>query len=121
MTFVVDVKNTTPLAFDVEAEVINMSGEKVSVPISFVEGYDRIAGSTDGKSVAESAVRLNIGDGEAFSLEQLTEIDGIRFRLNASCDAEERTYLNENQWVEARVMLELNGGITVDVKEIMEE
>ena len=121
VTFVVDVKNTTPLAFDVEAEVINMSGEKVSVPISFVEGYDRIAGSTDGKSVAESAVRLNIGDGEAFSLEQLTEIDGIRFRLNASCDAEERTYLNENQWVEARVMLELNGGITVDVKEIMEE
>ena len=121
VTIVVDVKNTTPLAFDVEAEVINMSGEKVSVPISFVEGYDRIAGSTDGKSVAESAVRLNIGDGEAFSLEQLTEIDGIRFRLNASCDAEERTYLNENQWVEARVMLELNGGITVDVKEIMEE
>lgn len=121
VTIVVDVKNTTPLAFDVEAEVINMSGEKVSVPISFVEGYDRIAGSTDGKSVAESAIRLNIGDGEAFSLEQLTEIDGIRFRLNASCDAEERTYLNENQWVEARVMLELNGGITVDVKEIMEE
>lgn len=121
VTIVVDVKNTTPLAFDVEAEVINMSGEKVSVPISFVEGYDRIAGSTDGKSVAESAVRLNIGDGEAFSLEQLTEIDGIRFRLNASCDAEECTYLNENQWVEARVMLELNGGITVDVKEIMEE
>lgn len=121
VTIVVDVKNTTPLAFDVEAEVINMSGEKVSVPISFVEGYDRIAGSTDGKSVAESAVRLNIGDGEAFSLEQLTEIDGIRFRLNASCDAEERTYLNENQWVEARVMLELSGGITVDVKEIMEE
>lgn len=121
VTFVVDVKNTTPLAFDVEAEVINTSGEKVSVPISFVEGYNRIAGSTDGKSVAESTVRLNLGDGELFGLEQLTEIDGIRFRLNASCDAEECTYLNENQWVEVRVMLELNGGITVDVKEIMEE
>lgn len=121
VTFVAYVKNTTPLAFEVEAEVINTSGEKVSVPISFVEGYDRIAGSTDGKSVVESTVRLNLGDGELFGLEQLAEIDGIRIRLNALCDAEERTYLNENQWIEAKVMLELNGGITVDIKDTLEE
>lgn len=121
VTFVAYVKNTTPLAFEVEAEVINTSGEKVSVPISFVEGYNRIAGSKDGKSVVESTVRLNLGDGELFGLEQLAEIDGIRFRLSALCDAEERTYLNENQWIEAKVMLELNGGITVDIKDTLEE
>jgi hypothetical protein len=121
VTFVAYVKNTTPLAFEVEAEVINTSGEKVSVPISLVEGYNRIAGSKDGKSVVESTVRLNLGDGELFGLEQLAEIDGIRIRLNALCDAEERTYLNENQWIEAKVMLELNGGITVDIKDTLEE
>jgi hypothetical protein len=80
-----------------------------------------IAGSKDGKSVVESTVRLNLGDGELFGLEQLAEIDGIRIRLNALCDAEERTYLNENQWIEAKVMLELNGGITVDIKDTLEE
>ena len=71
--------------------------------------------------VVESTVRLNLGDGELFGLEQLAEIDGIRIRLNALCDAEERTYLNENQWIEAKVMLELNGGITVDIKDTLEE
>lgn len=119
ITIIAEIENTLPLALEAEVELFDANGEAVDIDVTFVEGYDRINGSEDGVTAANSTLRLNIGAGKSIDTKKLSKIDGITFTLVAKSDANGSVAINAKQGVGARLSLELDGGITVDVKDFM--
>ena len=119
ITIIAEIENTLPLALEAEVELFDANGEAVDIDVTFVEGYDRINGSEDGVTATNSTLRLNIGAGKSIDTKKLSKIDGIAFTLVAKSDANGSVAINAKQGVGARLSLELDGGITVDVKDFM--
>lgn len=113
---ILEVVNTTPLAFGLEAEFVDEDGNPTDVQVRIPEGV-LVEGSADGVSEALSTIRLELildnGD-----ITKIASIDGLNFTLEAQSMAETEVPLNENQYVGAAAKLELSGGITLDLKEI---
>lgn len=123
VVIVAEVENTTPLAFEAEVTLLDKDGDEVDLIVEFESGYGRVNGSADGKSAEVSTLRLNIANGEGGGLDvaKLATVDGIEFRLVAMSDAEGDVALNAEQWVAAKLMLELAGGVTIDVMDFIKK
>lgn len=122
VVIVAEVENTTPLAFDAQVVLKDLNGEDSNAVLSFDEGYDRINGSKDGVTPEKSTLRINVNnvDGTGVAILDFAKVDGVSFSLSAQSDAESDVAINKNQTVGAKLWLELDGGITVDVKDFFE-
>lgn len=120
ITLIAEIENTLPLALEAEVVMIDADGKNVDIDVVLEEGYDRINGSKDGSTPAESTLRINIGNGRGINPAKLATVDGFAFKLKAESDADGSVDINADQGVAAKLSLELDGGITVDIEKLMQ-
>jgi hypothetical protein len=120
ITLIAEIENTLPLALEAEVVMIDADGKNVDIDVVLEEGYDRINGSKDGSTPAESTLRINIGNGRGINTAKLATVDGFAFKLKAESDADGSVDINADQGVAAKLSLELDGGITVDIEKLMQ-
>lgn len=116
IALIAEVANTTPLALVAEAVLLDKEGNEVDLKVELEEGNNRINGSKDGKTEAISTLRLNVAnkDGNGLNVVKLAEVDGIAFKVWADSDAEGDVAITKEQYVGAKLWLELDGGITIN-------
>ena len=121
VVLVAEVTNTTPLALEAKAELFNLDGSKSDAQATFEEGHGRIGGSKDGVTPAVSTLRLALGTdaGGGLVAGDLTAIDKVTFELSAESDAEGDVALREEQYIAAKLWIEIDGGITIDVNDFI--
>lgn len=120
VVLVAEVTNTTPLALMAEAKLLDKDGNEADLKLQFEEGSGRIGGSADGVTPAVSTLRLNVVNrtGTGLDIVNLAEVDGISFGVVAdSADVDDEVALNENQMVGAKLWLEIDGGLTLDLED----
>lgn len=110
----INFKNSAPLDFALDAELLDVDGVPTPINVNFPEGSNVIAGSEDGVSAAESNMRLELRVPNG-NLAGIDQIESIRFDFKARGASHERVALKESQGLSARLQLELNGGVTIDL------
>ena len=115
IALVADVVNTLPLDLVYEAELLNAQGEPTAVTLDVSKSNNKILGSVDGKSEAKSTIRIGLNLGKSGNLNQLAEVDAIRFAIKALRSAEGSAALNAEQYISLKVKLEINGKIKADL------
>ena len=117
VAIIADITNTTPLKFNGKAEILDKEGKPSNIQVSFSNGEFAINGSKDGISEALSQVRMNfdIPNGD---IRSLAEVDGISFTLQAQGVSENTIPLNNQQYISAKLKLELTGGVTIDLESL---
>ena len=118
---VAEVTNTTPLALEAHAELFNLDGSKSDAQATFEEGHGRINGSKDGVTPAVSTLRLALGTdgGNGLVVSDLTSIDKLTFEVTAQSDAQTDVALREEQYIAAKLWIEVDGGITIDINDFI--
>jgi hypothetical protein len=113
------VSNTTPLEFGLSMRFKDVEGYETEAQLRIPES-DRILGSSDGVTPQESVVHIVLDLGESGELSKLCDIDAIEFELVASSAAKESAVaLNSGQSVGVELMLQVDGGITLDVDQLL--
>ena len=113
------VSNTTPLEFGLSMRFKDVEGYETEAQLRIPES-DRILGSSDGVTPQESVVHIVLDLGESGELSKLCDIDAIEFELVASSAAKESAVaLNSDQSVGVELMLQVDGGITLDVDQLL--
>ena len=119
ITLIATIENTTPLEFGANVTLKDVNGNRTDAQVVFVDEFI-VNGSRDGSSVATSEVRLLLDLGEDGLVSNIADIDAVELSLMASsATGETPVTVNENQWVSAKLQLELAGGITIDVEKFM--
>ncbi len=111
-----DIHTTIPLDFGFDAELLDANGNPTNVQLLLPK--EGIKGSSDGKSEALTTLRLGIDLGSDGSLQNLSEVETIRFSLRATNDSRAKAVLNAEQYIYLTLKMELKGGITVDLENI---
>ena len=116
-----EIGNSSPLELMLDAEFIDIEGNRTKdIQLEIDPASAKIAGSPDGKSVKTSIVKIAIKrSGNNTSLEPLKKVDGIRFSLRAKSAATSAVALNTEQTISARLTLNINGGVSVDINELI--
>lgn len=116
-----EIGNSSPLELMLDAEFIDIEGNRTKdIQLEIDPASAKIAGSPDGKSVKTSIVKIAIKrSGNNTSLEPLKKVDGIRFSLRAKSAATSAVALNTEQTISARLTLNVNGGVSVDINELI--
>ena len=114
IALLINFKNSAPLEFALDAELLDVDGVPTPINVNFPEGSNVIAGSEDGASAAESNMRLELRVPNG-NLAGIDQIESIRFDFKARGSSHERVALKESQGLSARLQLELNGGVTIDL------
>ena len=119
VTLIAKVTNTTPLEFEANVVLKDVEGKETEAQVRFVEG-DRILGSSDGVTPKESILRLELDLGDGGRITKLAEVDAVAFELVASSAANEGgVALNRDQKVGATLLLQIDGGVTVDIDQFI--
>ena len=111
-----DVTTTLPLELVASADMHNAEGEVIEGLIVLPKGGDTIVGSEDGVTESTSTLRLELHLADDGCIAQLSDVAAISFKLQASGIEESNVALNDEQYVEAELILELSGGVTVDLE-----
>ena len=119
VTLIAKVTNTTPLEFGANVVLKDVEGKETEAQVRIVEG-DRILGSSDGVTPKESILRLELDLGDGGRITKLAEVDAVAFELVASSAAnEDGVALNRDQKVGATLLLQIDGGVTVDIDQFI--
>ena len=122
VVLIAEVENTTPLALEAKASLFNLDGSESDARVAFEEGYGRIGGSKDGVTPEKSTLRLALGTdgGDGIVASNLSAIDKVTFELKANSDAEGDVALKEEQYISAKLWIEIGGGITIDINDFIQ-
>lgn len=115
VSLIADVVNTIPLDFAFEAEFLDVQGKPTSVSLDIPQGYNKILGSADGNTEAKSTLRIGLNLGKEGNINQLANVDALRFALKALRSTEGSAALNAEQYISVKVKLEINGKIKADL------
>ena len=118
IVLVVDVATTIPLAFGAEVELLDADENPTNVKAVLPEGHDKIVGSNDGVKESRSELRIGLVLGDDGSVANLKDVRNLGFSLQAMGVAEDKASLNENQYIEAAIKLQV-AGVTLDIKDFM--
>lgn len=114
------LQSTLPLGLEiVELEAVDVDGNPTDAQI--VLPNNEIRGSKDGIEPATTELVLELQLDANRSIASISNVDGLRFKVRAKGDAEERVWVNENQWISLDVKLRLGGGISVDLRDFIDE
>lgn len=114
VSLIADVVNTIPLDFVFEAEFLDAQGEPTSVLLDIPQEYNRIIGSTDGRTEAKSTLRIGLNLSKSGNINELANVDAFRFALKTLRSADGCATLNAEQYISVKVKLEINGKIKAD-------
>ena len=121
IAIVAEAQSTLPLGLVIEELVaLDIDGEPTDAQIVLPEGKNEIRASKDGSTPATTTLELQLKLDADSRLTAITHVDGIRFKVRAKGEADERVWVNENQWLSFAAKLRLDGGITVDIRDFME-
>ena len=119
VALIMEVATTLPLEFEATTTLLDAEGNELPTKIGFFDNYNKITGSKDGVTASESTLRMAIdlaGDG---SLKQLEDIANVALNLAVRSTSEGVVSLKKEQYVSATLKLEIDGGVTVDVDELL--
>lgn len=117
-----DAESTLPLGLVIEELVaLDIDGNPTDAQIVLPEGKNEIRASKDGKEPATTVLELQLQLDAEHSIASIANVDGIRFKVRAKGEADERTWVNENQWLSFAAKLHIKDGITVDLRDFFEE
>lgn len=118
IAIVAEAQSTLPLGLVIEELVaLDIDGEPTDAQIMLPEGKNEIRASKDGIEPATTELELQLKLDADHSITSITHVDGLRFKVRAKGEADERVWVNENQWLSLAAKLRLNGGITVDLRD----
>lgn len=123
VSLVAEVENTIPLGFEVvELAFFDVEGSPTDAQITLPDDGREILGSKDGETAAVSTLQLDLEllDKE-HSIASIANVDGLNFMLRAKGAPDERVMLNENQGIALKAKLKIKGGVTVDLRDFIEE
>ena len=68
-----------------------------------------------------STLRLALGTdaGDGLVVDNLTSIDKLTFEVTAQSDAQTDVALREEQYIAAKLWIEVDGGITIDINDFI--
>lgn len=115
---IADVATTLPLELLACVDMLDAEGNVIKDLVVLPEGGNTIAGSKDGITASHSELRIELNLADDGRISQLSNVAGIRFKLEAKGAAEEAVALDDEQYVEAALKVELSGGITADLEEL---
>ncbi len=118
VALIADVASTIPLDFEFEAELLNAQGEPTVAKLDIPKSNNTLKGSADGKTEANSTLRLGLKLGKDGNISQLAEIDAIRFKLVAKRSHSGSASLNAEQYISVKLKLEISGKINADLDNI---
>jgi hypothetical protein len=121
MALIADVVTTIPLDFSVDVELLDAEGNPVQAQLVLADGADRVRGSEDGVTEANSTLRMEFKLGGDGDIDQLFDIGSIHLKLEAMGASDNAVKINANQYIFATLKLELTGGITVDLESLLSE
>ncbi len=117
-----EAESTLPLGLVIEELVaLDIDGNPTDAQIVLPEGKNEIRASKDGKEPATTVLELQLQLDAEHSIASIANVDGIRFKVRAKGEADERTWVNENQWLSFAAKLHIKDGITVDLRDFFEE
>ena len=117
-----DAESTLPLGLVIEELVaLDIDGNPTDAQIVLPEDKNEIRASKDGKEPATTVLELQLQLDAEHSIASIANVDGIRFKVRAKGEADERTWVNENQWLSFAAKLHIKDGITVDLRDFFEE
>ena len=123
IALVAEIETTLPLELAVTTTLYGKDGAELPTKIGFAEGSNAIKGSSDGVTPVKHPLRLqfNLAD-ESGSLKELADIAAVGLKIGIASNAEEGAVsLKEDQYIAADLKLELDGGLTVDIRKIKME
>ena len=117
-----EAQSTLPLGLVIEELVaLDVDGNPTDAQIVLPEGKNEIRASKDGTTPATTELELQLQLDDSHSIASIANVDGIRFKVRAKGEADERTWINENQWLSFAAKLRIDGGVTVDLRDLFEE
>lgn len=117
-----EAESTLPLGLVIEELVaLDVDGNPTDAQIVLPEGKNEIRASKDGTTPATTELELQLELDAERSIASIANVDGIRFKVRAKGEADERTWVNENQWLSFAAKLHIKDGITVDLRDFFEE
>lgn len=120
VAIIAKIASTIPLEFGVETLLLDANGEVLPTVAGFAEG-SAILGSKDGVTEALSELRMQVDlAAEDGSLVELADIHSVLIRAEANSVGEGVVSLKDEQYIEASLKLEIDGGVTVDLSKLNE-
>lgn len=120
VAIIAKIASTIPLEFGVETLLLDANGEVLPTVAGFAEG-SAILGSKDGVTEALSEIRMQVDlAAEDGSLVELADIHSVLIRAEANSVGEGVVSLKDEQYIEASLKLEIDGGVTVDLSKLNE-
>ena len=120
VTLICEVENSTPLNLEIDFTLLDKSGNPSSIEI--VRGGDgAIKGSADGVTPCKSDVTLQLrskNNGDIFA--ELSSVAALQYQLRAT-SAADGVALNSNQAISANLLMEVDGNLGVNLKNLMNE
>lgn len=117
-----EAESTLPLGLVIEELVaLDVDGNPTDAQIVLPEGKNEIRASKDGTTPAATELELQLELDAERSIASIANVDGIRFKVRAKGEADERTWVNENQWLSFAAKLHIKDGVTVDLRDFFEE
>ena len=83
------------------------------------EGHNAIVGSKDGVTASRSELIIELELGEDDSVANLKDVRNISFEVEAFGVAQDEVGLNENQYIEASLKLQV-AGVSLDIKDFID-
>ena len=122
VAIIAEFETTLPLELEVTTTLYDKEGNELPTKIGLTEGGNIVKGSADGVTPEKSTLRLqfNLAD-ESGSLKELADIADVGFKIAARCSAADGVVaaLRDEQYIAAELKLEIDGGITVDLAEVI--
>lgn len=116
-----EAQSTLPIGLVIEELVaLDVDGNPTDAQIVLPDGKNEIRASKDGKEPATTELELQLELDAERSIASIANVDGIRFKVRAKGEADERTWVNENQWLSFAAKLRIDGGVTVDLRDFFE-
>lgn len=113
-------ETTLPLELVLSTTLLDKEGNKLDTKLGFGDENNTIKGSSDGLTPNVSELRwvfdLAAEDG---SLEELKYIHSVAMKVEANSVADGVVSLKDEQYIKADLLLELDGGVTVDIEDLM--
>lgn len=113
-------ETTLPLELVLSTTLLDKEGNKLDTKLGFGDENNTIKGSSDGSTPEVSELRwvfdLAAEDG---SLEELKYIHSVAMKVEANSVADGVVSLKDEQYIKADLLLELDGGVTVDIEDLM--
>lgn len=119
VALIMEVATTLPLELEATTTLLDAEDNELPTKIGFFDENNKITGSKDGVTESVSVLRMAIdlaGDG---SLAQLEDIAKVALSLGVKSTSEGVVSLKDDQYVSANLKLEIDGGVTVDIDDLL--